>query len=88
MQSIDPSKEGFKKNISVQEACNYYGTIEHCNCKGDCNSLFQCTCRAAARKCTFLCHGGRGNNKNCTIMDDFEESGSDYDGSQSSENEE
>ncbi len=37
MQGIDPSKEGFKKNISVQEACNYYGTMEHCNCKGDCS---------------------------------------------------
>ncbi len=72
----------------MQEAYNYYGTMEHCNCKGDCSSLSQCACRVAGRKSTFLCHGGRANNKNCTIMDDFKDSETDYDGSQSSENDE
>lgn len=79
MQGIDPTKEGFKRNISVQEACSSYGSMEHCNCKGDCSNLSRCACRVAGRLCTSLCHGGRGNNKNCTLIDNLEESGTEYD---------
>ncbi len=54
-------------------ACTLYGNQGHCNYKGNCSLLSWCACKIANRLCTSLCHGGRGKNKLCKIMDDFDD---------------
>jgi hypothetical protein len=68
---IDTSVEGFRTNMSVQEACNVYGQEVSCSCKGDCNILSCCSCKAAKTFCTTKCHGGRGKNKHCNLFKDL-----------------
>ena len=73
LHGIDPTREGFQKNLTIQKACSLYSNQEHCNCKGNCSLLSRCACKVAGRLCTSLCHGGRGNKKLCNMMDDFDE---------------
>jgi hypothetical protein len=73
LHGIDPSKYGFKNKLSLQQACTLYSYQEHCNCKGNCSLLSRCACKIANRLCTFLCHGGRENNKLCKMMGGFDE---------------
>jgi len=67
MQGIDEKCPGFREQMSIQDACNAYANMEHCNCKENCETLVRCACRVAGRRCTFLCHGGRGNNKSYVV---------------------
>jgi hypothetical protein len=73
LHGIDPSREGFQKNLTIQKAYSLYSNQEHCNCRGNCSLLSRCACKVAGRLCTSLCHGGRGNNKHCKMMDDFDD---------------
>jgi hypothetical protein len=57
---------------SLQDACNAYANMEHYNCKGNCETLARCVCRVTGRRCTSLCHGGRGNNRFFAMCDDLE----------------
>ncbi len=71
--------EGFKKNVSLQEAGNAVALNTHCNCTGDCSNNAWCCSKAAGTFCTSLCHSGIGKNKKCTLLDDLCCSGSDED---------
>jgi hypothetical protein len=42
LHGIDPTKDGFKKDMSMQMACTLYGNQEDCNCKGNCSLLSRC----------------------------------------------
>ncbi len=37
LHGIDPTKEGSKKNLTLQQACSLYSNYEHCNCKVNCS---------------------------------------------------
>ncbi len=56
----------------IQDACIAYSKMEHYNCKGNFETLARCACRVTVKRCTFLCHGGRGNNKLCGMCDDLD----------------
>jgi hypothetical protein len=56
----------------MQKACTLYSNQEHCNCKGNCSLLSKCASKVAGRLCTSLCHGDRGNNKFCKMIDDLD----------------
>ncbi len=68
LYGIGPTKEGFQKKMTLQKACTLYS----CNCKGNCSLLSRCAFKVTGRLCTSLCHGGRGNNKLCKMMDDLD----------------
>jgi hypothetical protein len=44
LHGINPTKDGFKKGMSLQIACTLYGNQKHCNCKGNCSLLSRCAC--------------------------------------------
>jgi hypothetical protein len=73
LHGIDPTKEGFQKNLTLKKVCTLYSNQEHFNCKGNCSLLSRCACKVAGRLCTSLCHGSRGNNKLCNMMDDLDD---------------
>jgi hypothetical protein len=73
LHGIDPTKDGFKKGMSLQHTCTLYSNKEHCNCKGNCSLLSCCAYKMANSLCTSLCHGDRENNKLCKMMDDFDD---------------
>ena len=68
MQGIDEKHPGFRRQMIIQDACNAYSKMEHYNCKGNFETLARCACRVTVKRCTFLCHGGRGNNKLCGML--------------------
>jgi hypothetical protein len=63
--------EGFKKNLSLQKACDELALGTSCNCSGDCSKNARCSCKAAGTFCTSLCHSGRGKNRKCTLLEDL-----------------
>jgi len=71
--------DGFKKNLSLQNACDEVALGTSCNCSGDCSKIAHCSCKAAGTFCTSLCHSGRGKNKKCTLLEDLCCSEGDYD---------
>jgi hypothetical protein len=68
---IDPSSEGFKEKLSLQQACQEFSNITGCNCVTDCSLASRCSCKVAGIPCTTLCHKGRGKNKLCTLFADL-----------------
>jgi hypothetical protein len=75
--NLDPEVDGFKKSLSLQDACNELALGVTYNCTGDCSTISRCSCKAAGTFCTSLCHSGRGKNKKCTLFNDLCCSGSD-----------
>jgi hypothetical protein len=63
MKDINEQHPGFWKQMSIQDACNSYANMGHCSCKGNCETLARFVCRVAGRRCTSLCHEGRGNKQ-------------------------
>ncbi len=55
-------EQGFKKNLSLQEACNEVALNTLCNCIGDCSTNGQCSCKVAGTFCTLLCNSEGGKN--------------------------
>lgn len=71
LMGIDPKAEGFKSGLSLSDASktlngSHGGSF--CSCKTDCAKAPNCSCRKLGLPCTTKCHGGRGNNKCCSLL--------------------
>lgn len=68
---IDTTQKGFGSNLEIKDAsamCNVLGGGYSCKCaKKDCATNGRCKCKQNNSFCTSKCHGGRGNNKICTL---------------------
>ena len=67
---IDETKDGFLKDLSIQDASNrsnVLGGSNVCRCLTDCSISNTCGCNKLGNFCNTKCHGGRGKNLLCNL---------------------